>query len=288
MESGFVLTLDSRAAGFPPPGCGSVPPRAAYMWCKTVGEWLFALILLALTLPLILLCAAVVRVTSHGPAFYRQARLGRYGRPYAIYKIRTMVRDCENTSGPVWATPDDPRVTRFGHFLRLTHLDELPQLWNVLRGEMSIIGPRPERPEIASKIERGIPAYASRLVVRPGITGLAQMKLPADRDLEGVRKKLAQDLYYLREMSLLLDARIAVATAFHLLGAASTALSKWVVKSCGQPCERNAVDPGSTWGRFGDRAPGSGLAVLSDAEPSFISLREAMEASATPPEVKAA
>jgi lipopolysaccharide/colanic/teichoic acid biosynthesis glycosyltransferase len=171
-----------------------------------------------LSLPLILVMIALVKLTSRGPAFYAQVRSGRGGRPFRLYKIRTMLPDCEARTGPQWPSPGDPRVTPLGRFLRRTHLDELPQLWNVLRGEMSLIGPRPERPEFVVELEKVVPRYRDRLLVRPGITGLAQVQLPADTDVESVRRKVACDLYYLRHLGLGLDLRILVATAFGLTG----------------------------------------------------------------------
>ena len=122
-------------------------------------------------LPIVLLAALAVRWTSRGPAFYSQTRLGLYGVPFTIYKLRTMIHNCESLTGPRWSIPGDPRITPVGWFLRATHLDELPQLLNVLRGQMSLIGPRPERPEFVPELERALPAYRQRLQVRPGVTG---------------------------------------------------------------------------------------------------------------------
>jgi lipopolysaccharide/colanic/teichoic acid biosynthesis glycosyltransferase len=190
-----------------------------YRVAKVGAEWCVAAILLTGLSPLLLVLAVMVKLTSDGPAFYAQTRLGRGGRVYRMFKLRTMMHNAESVTGPVWAAKDDPRVTRFGRFLRDTHLDELPQLWNVLCGHMGLIGPRPERPEIVARLERQIPNYRDRLLVRPGVTGLAQMVLPADSDLEGVRKKLAHDLYYVRRMSLLMDARLAACTTFYFIGA---------------------------------------------------------------------
>jgi lipopolysaccharide/colanic/teichoic acid biosynthesis glycosyltransferase len=181
-------------------------------------EWVFALLLLILSGPVILLSALAVKLTSHGPAFYSQTRLGRRGKAFRIHKVRTMTDNCEKSTGATWAATDDPRVTPVGRFLRKTHLDELPQLINVLRGEMSIVGPRPERPEFIPKLEQAVPHYSDRLLVRPGVTGLAQVQLPADTDLASVRRKLAYDLYYIRHISLWLDARLIACTAVHCFG----------------------------------------------------------------------
>jgi lipopolysaccharide/colanic/teichoic acid biosynthesis glycosyltransferase len=193
-------------------------PAQSYLMVKAVLEYLLAVVLFILALPLIALAGMLVKLTSGGPLFYSQTRLGRNGRLYRIHKIRTMIHNCESVSGPQWATQHDPRITPVGRFLRKTHLDELPQLWNVLCGEMSLVGPRPERPEFVPTLERAIPRYRERLLVKPGVTGLAQVQLPADTDLDSVRRKLAYDLYYLREMGLWLDLRIILSTALHMFG----------------------------------------------------------------------
>ena len=202
--------------------CSPEPPKPAAMaWyppLKATADTLFAAVLLMLTGPLILVLMVLVRLNSAGPGLYGQVRLGRGGRRYRIYKIRTMAHDCERDTGPRWSTPGDPRVTALGRWLRRTHLDELPQLWNVLRGEMSLVGPRPERPEFVAQLERVIPDYGARLAVRPGITGLAQVQLPPDEDLEGVRRKVACDAVYVASMSPWLDARIVLGTAMKLSG----------------------------------------------------------------------
>lgn len=185
---------------------------------KTATEWAIALALVILTAPLVLLASLLVKLTSRGPAFYSQTRMGRNGRLFTIYKIRTMVHDCESLTGPRWSMPEDPRVTRVGQLLRKTHLDELPQLLNVLRGEMGLIGPRPERPEFVPRLERVLPLYRERLAVRPGITGLAQVHFGPDTDVESVRRKLTHDLYYIQHLRPWLDLRILVATVFYALG----------------------------------------------------------------------
>jgi lipopolysaccharide/colanic/teichoic acid biosynthesis glycosyltransferase len=180
-------------------------------------DWIVALLLLLATSPLIALAAVLVKLTSRGPAFYSQIRLGHEGVAYTLYKIRTMVHNCERETGPRWATRADPRIIPLGHLLRALHVDELPQLWNVLRGEMSLVGPRPERPEFVAQLEPVIPCYRSRLLVRPGLTGLAQLQLPPDSDLDSVRRKLAYDLYYVHRQSLSLDLRILASTGCYLL-----------------------------------------------------------------------
>ena len=137
-----------------------------------------------------------------------------------------MVHNCESLTGARWSMPGDPRVTPVGRLLRASHLDELPQLLNVLRGEMSLIGPRPERPEFVPELERALPAYWQRLQVRPGVTGLAQVQLPPDTDLGSVRRKLAHDLFYVRHLSPWLDLRLLVCTAFHALGIPNSLLRR--------------------------------------------------------------
>jgi lipopolysaccharide/colanic/teichoic acid biosynthesis glycosyltransferase len=194
------------------------PPSTRYVRAKGVLEFGVAVVMTILAAPVILLLAALVKLTSRGPAFYSQTRLGKDRRPYRLYKLRTMSHNAEKLSGPQWSKPGDPRVTRMGRFLRKSHLDELPQLWNVLKGDMSLVGPRPERPEFVAELEKAVPYYADRLRVRPGVTGLAQIQLPADTDLESVRRKVAYDLYYLQSASLWLDLRIVLLTAFYAAG----------------------------------------------------------------------
>jgi lipopolysaccharide/colanic/teichoic acid biosynthesis glycosyltransferase len=189
-----------------------------YPPCKALLDFLLAAALCLPALPVVLLAALAVRLTSRGPAFYTQTRVGRGGRPFVIYKLRSMIHNCESLTGPRWSIPGDPRVTPVGWFLRVSHLDELPQLLNVLRGEMSLIGPRPERPEFLPELERELPAYAQRLAVRPGVTGLAQVQLPPDTDLGSVRRKLAHDLCYIRHLSPWLDLRLLACTALYAVG----------------------------------------------------------------------
>ncbi|MCS6851586.1 MAG: sugar transferase [Gemmataceae bacterium] len=192
--------------------------RRWYLAGRRAVEVLVAAVLLALMAPILAVTALLVRLTSTGPAIYTQTRLGQGGRPFTIYKFRTMIHNCESLTGPRWAILGDPRITSIGHFLRATHLDELPQLWNVLLGDMSLIGPRPERPEFVPLLERSIPRYRERLAVRPGITGLAQVQLPPDSDLESVARKLACDLQYIQMVGPWLDIKIIAATVCKLLG----------------------------------------------------------------------
>jgi lipopolysaccharide/colanic/teichoic acid biosynthesis glycosyltransferase len=196
----------------------TLAPLGIYGVCKRAGDVTCALVLLVLTAPLLLVAMLLVKLTSRGPALYTQTRVARGGRPFTIYKLRTMIHKCESLTGARWSVPGDPRVTPVGRFLRRTHLDELPQLWNVLRGDMSLVGPRPERPEFVPQLEQAIPSYRERLAVRPGVTGLAQVQLPPDTDLESVRVKLAYDLYYARNIGFWLDLRLALATACKMIG----------------------------------------------------------------------
>ncbi len=141
--------------------------RSWYTAGKIVFDFCITLVLSILALPPLLLIALLVKLTSRGPVLYSQVRLGRHGKPFSIYKIRTMVHECERASGARWSQPGDPRVTPLGRILRASHLDELPQLWNILRGDMSLVGPRPERPEFVPVLEQAIANYRARLQVRP-------------------------------------------------------------------------------------------------------------------------
>ena len=166
---------------------------------------------LAFTLPLLLLVAVLVKLGSPGPALYRQERVGLRGRTFTLLKFRSMGVDAE-AAGPCWAAKRDPRVTRLGRLMRLTRVDELPQLLNVLAGSMSLVGPRPERPCFVAELTHAIPHFADRLMVKPGITGWAQVNHPYGASVEDAREKLAYDLYYVRHRSLTLDAMILLAT----------------------------------------------------------------------------
>ncbi|MCR0985104.1 sugar transferase [Roseomonas populi] len=168
-------------------------------------------ILLA-TLPVWVVAAVLVRLDSPGPILYRQVRVGLHGKHFTLYKFRSMVVDAEAGGAPRWATRNDPRVTRLGRFMRLTRIDELPQLINVLRGEMAIVGPRPERPGFVEQLGRLIPHYDDRALVKPGITGWAQVNYPYGASVEDARMKLAYDLYYVRRRSLFLDLVVLVST----------------------------------------------------------------------------
>jgi sugar transferase (PEP-CTERM system associated) len=171
-----------------------------------------SLALLLLTLPLMLLTAVLIRLESPGPVLYRQQRVGLHGGPFTLLKFRSMSIDAEKGGSPRWAAQQDPRITRVGSFIRPMRIDELPQLINVLHGEMSMIGPRPERPHFVEQLGRIIPFYAERSYVKPGITGWAQVNYPYGASVEDARQKLSYDLYYVKNRSLLLDLLILLAT----------------------------------------------------------------------------
>jgi lipopolysaccharide/colanic/teichoic acid biosynthesis glycosyltransferase len=148
-----------------------------------------------------LLCALLVKLTSRGPVLFRQRRVGRWGREFTIYKFRSMYADAEKHTGPVWATENDPRITPWGRFMRRARLDELPQLWNVLLGHMSLVGPRPERPHFVQNLRSTIPLYDARHSVRPGITGWAQIRYAYGANEEDARRKLGYELFYILHRS---------------------------------------------------------------------------------------
>ena len=168
------------------------------------------------SLPICLLAAIAIKLDDHGPIFYSQERIGLYGKPFTVYKFRTMRTDAEK-SGAQWATKKDPRITRVGHFLRKTRIDELPQLFCVLKGDMSMVGPRPERAVFIGKLREQIPFYIGRLKMKPGLTGWAQVRHHYDASIEDVQIKLQYDMYYYENMSLLLDFQILVRTVYVVL-----------------------------------------------------------------------
>jgi lipopolysaccharide/colanic/teichoic acid biosynthesis glycosyltransferase len=184
---------------------------------KRIVDLALAVVLFLLCLPVMLLLAVLVRLSSRGPALYVQTRVGRGGQPFPIFKFRTMHHNCEKDTGAQWARPGDSRVTWMGRFLRVSHLDELPQLVNVLLGHMSLVGPRPERPEFVPQLSAAVPGYADRLAVRPGVTGLAQLRLHADTDLDSVRRKIVCDRWYVENRTLWLDLRLISCTALKVI-----------------------------------------------------------------------
>ena len=180
---------------------------------KRLMDLIMAAVGLLFTLPLMVVIAGVVKLTSPGSALYSQRRVGQHGRVFTVRKFRSMRQDAEALTGPVWASKEgDPRVTAVGRFLRRSRLDELPQLWNVLVGDMSIVGPRPERPEFVAKLTRQIPFYGQRHIIRPGLTGWAQVRYTYGASAEDALQKLQYDLFYIKNLSLALDLFIIVDT----------------------------------------------------------------------------
>lgn len=185
---------------------------------KRVADLALTIVLMPLTLTILAVCGVLIKAFSRGPVFYRQERIGKDGLPFTFTKLRTMVVDAEKNTGPVWAAADDPRITPIGGFLRKTRLDELPQLFSVLKGDMSLIGPRPERAHFVNKFKQEIPLYEKRLMVPPGITGWAQIHHNYDQCTDDVIEKLRYDLYYVRHLSFSLDAQIIMRTFGVMIG----------------------------------------------------------------------
>jgi lipopolysaccharide/colanic/teichoic acid biosynthesis glycosyltransferase len=192
--------------------------RKRFAPVKELADRLLAVVGLLAFLPLLFVLAALIKLTSKGPVFFRQPRVGKNGKVFEIIKLRTMHLDAEQSTGPIWAKPNDPRITSVGKFLRMTHLDEVPQLLNVIKGEMSIVGPRPERPVFVDRFRNQIPYYSERLRVKPGITGLAQVCHKYDETLRDVKRKLAYDLLYIQRMCLMVDLAILFMTVRRLTG----------------------------------------------------------------------
>ncbi|MBO9723555.1 MAG: TIGR03013 family PEP-CTERM/XrtA system glycosyltransferase [Novosphingobium sp.] len=185
--------------------------RAISSVAKRLFDIVVSGVALCLTAPVILLFALLVKIDSRGPAFYRQQRVGLFGEPFDVIKLRSMRTDAE-VAGAQWASKDDPRVTRIGRFIRKVRIDELPQSWSVLKGEMSFVGPRPERPQFVSELEEQLPYYAERHMVKPGITGWAQINYPYGASIEDSRHKLEYDLYYAKNYTPFLDLIIILQT----------------------------------------------------------------------------
>lgn len=196
---------------------GELGPRRQSLIYQTVVNRIVAIIGITLSLPFMLLTALAVKLTSKGPMLYRQERTGLDGIPFTVFKFRSMRTDAEAGTGAVWASKDDPRVTPVGKIIRKIRFDELPQLFNVLRGEMSIVGPRPERPEFVKALSEQIPYYRQRHCVRPGITGWAQINFKYGDTFEDTATKLEYDLYYIKNMSLSLDTYIIFHTVKAML-----------------------------------------------------------------------
>ncbi len=242
----------------------SIEVSRYFRWKDILDRGLAAALLVP-GLPIIGLSIALVRRTSKGPGIYSQTRVGKGGRIFTMHKVRTMRHDAEDGTGPVWTKNNgDDRITPIGRFLRKTHLDEFPQLFNVLKGEMSLIGPRPERPEFVAVLAEKVPNYLDRIAVKPGITGLAQINLEPDVDLESVRRKLVLDSEYIRKATLLFDVRMLVATLLHLLGFNADRAKRVT----GLKREVSQLKPGST-ANEDDRGP----APVTEAAPPIPILR---------------
>jgi exopolysaccharide biosynthesis polyprenyl glycosylphosphotransferase len=197
--------------------------RASGPHSKRVFDLVVATIIAVCFLPVIAVAALAIKLTDRGPIFYRQRRLGELGEEFEIIKLRTMRPDAE-VDGPQWAAPDDVRVTRVGRLLRRTHIDEIPQLWNVLRGEMTMVGPRPERPEMVGELERRFSHYTRRHLVKPGIAGWAALRCGYSGSDIGTAWKLCHDLFYIKRRSMLADALILVETGVEVFRDAHRAL----------------------------------------------------------------
>ncbi|PJA96544.1 MAG: sugar transferase [Ignavibacteriales bacterium CG_4_9_14_3_um_filter_34_10] len=197
-----------------------IMPKLMPEWEKKIKRLMdivISFIFLIFASPIIFITAVAIKLESKGPVFYKQERSGLNGKPFRIIKFRSMVQDAEKHSGPVWSSKNDPRITKTGRFIRRVRIDEIPQMINVLRGDMSMVGPRPERPFFVEKLSLEIPLYKRRLRVRPGITGWAQVKHKYDESIEDVKAKLRYDLFYIENMSLRNDFIILLRTVFVVL-----------------------------------------------------------------------
>ena len=213
--SGQVKT--ASIYGFP---LVEINPTLMTEWEKRVKRLMdivISLILLIISLPIIIITAIFIKLDSKGPVLYKQERVGLNGKLFNVLKFRSMVNDAEKQTGPVWAGKDDPRVTKVGKFIRKVRIDELPQMYNVLKGEMSLVGPRPERPKFVEQFAKEIPLYKRRLLVKPGLTGWAQVKHKYDENIEDVKTKLKYDLFYIENQTLRMDLKILFRTIFVVL-----------------------------------------------------------------------
>jgi exopolysaccharide biosynthesis polyprenyl glycosylphosphotransferase len=184
---------------------------------KRLMDIFVSLLLLILNSPIMLISSIAIKIDSKGPILFKQERMGQNGKLFKVLKFRSMINDAEKYSGPVWSQKDDPRVTKMGKLIRKFRIDELPQMYNVLKGEMSLVGPRPERAFFVEKLSQEIPYYKRRLKVRPGITGWAQVKHKYDETIEDVKIKLRYDLFYIENMSIRMDFKILLRTVFVVL-----------------------------------------------------------------------
>jgi exopolysaccharide biosynthesis polyprenyl glycosylphosphotransferase len=207
----------SQLYGFP---LIDIMPQLMPEWEKKIKRLMdvvISILLIILTSPIVIITAIAIKRESKGPIFYKQERSGLDGKVFKIIKFRSMRADAEKLSGPVWSTKDDPRITKVGKFIRKVRIDEIPQMINVLKGEMSLVGPRPERPFFVEQLSKEIPFYKRRLKVRPGVTGWAQVKHKYDETVEDVKEELRYDLFYIENMSLSNDFKILFRTIFVVL-----------------------------------------------------------------------
>lgn len=207
----------SQSMTFPVEGYRPLQPtaqaaRRPFDISKRLFDLISGSIALVCALPLLIVSALIVKISSPGPIGYTQIRVGKHGKLFKMYKLRTMYSDAESKSGPVWASDNDPRIVPFCRWMRRTHVDELPQLINVLKGEMSLVGPRPERPEIIAELETIYADMPERLAVLPGITGLAQIRNGYDKTIASIRRKLDNDLEYIQNQKWTTELLILVMT----------------------------------------------------------------------------
>ena len=220
VETGWLVALSklsSWAIGSSLTGIFISFARRKFQRFKRLFDFLVASLGLILLSPLFLIVSLLIKIDSPGPAFFKQERVGKDGKIFKMWKFRTMRPNAELETGPVWAEEDDPRVTPLGRFLRKNHIDELPQFINIFKGEMSLIGPRPERPVFVEKINGHIPHYNKRLKVKPGITGLAQVRYRYGASIKDAAKKLKYDLLYIKKMCWMLEMRILFWTVGRVL-----------------------------------------------------------------------
>ena len=186
--------------------------QSSYAIFKVLVDAFFASLALLILLPILPVVALLIKLESRGPVFYLQERVGKNGKIFTMYKFRTMYTDAERITGPVWSNKNDPRITRVGRLLRKTYIDELPQCINILMGEMSLVGPRPERPEFTARFDSIVPGFSMRSSVRPGITGLAQVSCLYRMNVRDIRKKLKYDMFYISRQCCVLDIKILLRT----------------------------------------------------------------------------
>lgn len=207
----------SQIYGFP---LIDIMPQLMPEWekkMKRVLDVVASIVILTVSFPVMIAAAIAIKIDSPGPVFFSQERSGLNGKPFMMVKFRSMRNDAEKKSGPMWSVKGDPRITKVGKFIRKVRIDEIPQMYNVLKGEMSLVGPRPERPFFVEKLAQEIPLYKRRLKVRPGVTGWAQVKHKYDEDVEDVKIKLRYDLFYIENISLRMDIKILLRTIFVVL-----------------------------------------------------------------------